>query len=263
MFLSSTNLQTITKSRILLCHMLHRYIRKYRPHSKALKTPEKAHNLPPLLSGDNYFTLKKAQKCLYIKIKNKKESKENMIEEQKKKSIIPMASKKLNDFEYSWVLTRATSLLDWQGKWCPLIHLSLRKGMCEGESRYQAHCDTAVSSWAWGSTAWPDSIPICVPHTLSLSLPAGMANYCSDSTPVCASSNRGSAEVPSSYHCWTLSLTSLHPCWFEVGSNQDLQERWKAPEAHKDLHFWEPWLINLKALVFALLCQGGWMRQGL
>lgn len=67
MFPSRTNLQTLTKSRILLSQTLHRCIRKYRPHSKALKVPEEMHSLPPLHSGDNYFTLKKPQKCLYIK----------------------------------------------------------------------------------------------------------------------------------------------------------------------------------------------------
>lgn len=148
-----------------------------------------------------------------------------MIEEQKKKSIIPMSSKKLNDFECSWVLTRATSLLDWQGKWCPLIHLSLRRGMCEGESRYQAHCDTAVPSWAWSSMAWADSIPICVPHTLSLGCPLAWL-ITALTVPVGASSNRGSAEHPSSYHCWTLSLPSLHPCWFKPGPMREVRGTW-------------------------------------
>lgn len=66
MFPSRTNLQTLTKSRILLCQTLRRYIRKYKSHIKALKVPEETHSLPPLHSGDNYFTLKKTQKCLYI-----------------------------------------------------------------------------------------------------------------------------------------------------------------------------------------------------
>lgn len=72
MFPSRTNLQTLTKSRILLCQTLHRCVGKYRPQSKALKVPEEIHSRPPLHSGDNYFTLKKAQKCPYIK-KNQRE----------------------------------------------------------------------------------------------------------------------------------------------------------------------------------------------
>lgn len=66
MFPSRTNLRTLTKSGVLLCQTLHRYIRKYRPHSKALKVRGETHNLAPLPSGDNYFTLKKSQKCLYV-----------------------------------------------------------------------------------------------------------------------------------------------------------------------------------------------------
>lgn len=145
-----------------------------------------------------------------------------------------MASKKLNYFECSWILTRATIPLDWQAKRNPLIHLSLRKGICVDESRYQAHCDTAVSSWAWGSMPWPGSIPYLCSHTLTLSLPTGMANYCSDTAAVGVWWNTGSAEVPRSWHCWTKQAEVTHfppPCQFEVGSNQGLQERWKAPEA--------------------------------
>lgn len=147
-----------------------------------------------------------------------------------------MASKKLNDFECSWVLMRATTLLDWQGKWYPLIHLSLREGTCEDESRFRARWHGAVSSWAWGSVTWWGSIPYLCSHThTAYACPLGWqitALVVNLKVPVEVEAQLRSPAFATAEQSRQKSLASLHLCQFEVDSNQDLQERWKSPEAY-------------------------------
>lgn len=193
MYPSRTNLQTLTKSSILLYQALHRYIRKYRPHSKALKIHGKTHSLASVPSGDNYFTSKKVPKCLYI-YWGKKKSKGNIIQEQNNFLLFLWLENKLNDFECSWVLVRDTSLLDWQRKWYPLIPLSLREGTSRRASNGKWE---QVQSTLWHLKCPVNHGPVSLqhdlkgfhlvsvfPHTFSPNLPTEMANYYSDIKPV-------------------------------------------------------------------------------